>query len=88
VISVEIEELGAAEEGEEEDLDEDALAIVRNWDRYEELPGKDEVNHWDIMRDFCEAVEPSKRREQFLRAIRGRGAFRYFKDPAQESLPE
>lgn len=84
VVSVEVEELGAAEEGEEEDVDEQALAIVRNWDRYEELPGKDEVNDWEIMRDFCETVEPPKRRDRLLKAISGRGAFRYFKDLATE----
>jgi guanyl-specific ribonuclease Sa len=84
VIAVEIEELGVAEEGEEEDVAETALAIVKNWDRYEEMPGKRDVNDWEIMRDFCEAVEPPKRRDRLLRAIGGRGAFRYFKDLATE----
>lgn len=84
VITVEIEELGAAEDGEEEDVDEDALAIVKDGDRYEELPGKRDVNDWEIMEEFCESVESPKRRERLLRAISGRGAFRYFKDLAQE----
>jgi hypothetical protein len=84
VIQVAIEDLGAAEEGEEEDVDDAALAIVRNWDRYAQLPEKHEVNKWEIMREFCETVEPPKRREQLLRAIHGRGAFRYFKDMARE----
>jgi hypothetical protein len=32
------------------------------------------------MRDFCEAIEDGRLREQLLTAIHGRGAFRYFKD--------
>jgi hypothetical protein len=84
VISVAIADLGAAEEGEEEDVDDAALTIVRNWDGYAQLPEKDEVNKWEIMREFCETVEPPERRAQLLRAIHGRGAFRYFKDLARE----
>jgi hypothetical protein len=57
---------------------------VKNWDRYEEIPGKRDVNDWEIMREFCEMVEPPKRRDRMLRAISGRGAFRYFKDLATE----
>jgi hypothetical protein len=84
VITVETEDLGFAEEGEEEDADETALAIVKNWDRYEELPEKRDVNDWEIMQEFCESVEPPKHRDRLLRAIQGRGAFRYFKDLATE----
>jgi hypothetical protein len=84
VIPVAIADLGAAEEGEEEDVDEDALAIVKDWDRYEELPGKRDVNDWEIMREFCETVEPPKRRQELLGAIHGRGAFAHFKGLATE----
>lgn len=52
--------------------------------RYARLPGEREVNSWEIMREFCEQVEPAKRRDRLLAAIHGRGAFRYFKDLATE----
>src|ERR1700677_3884593 len=84
VFSVDSEGLGIAEEGEEEDVDEKALAIVKDWDRYEELPGKREVNDWEIMEEFCESVQSPKRRDRLLRAISGSGAVRYFRDLVEE----
>ena len=45
-----------------------------------ELPDQFEINSYEIMRRFCLSVEPPDRRDQLLDAIRGRGAFRRFKD--------
>lgn len=45
-----------------------------------ELPGRFEVNEYRIMERFCLSVESAERRDQLLDAIRGRGAFRRFKD--------
>ncbi len=44
------------------------------------LPGKFEINEWEIMRDFAQSQTDQKAAEDLLRAIHGRGAFRYFED--------
>ena len=44
------------------------------------LPGKFEINEWEIMRDFAQSQTDQEVAENLLRAIHGRGAFRYFKD--------
>lgn len=84
VITVSLDDLRAAEEVDEEDADEKCLAIVIDPGRYAWLPRKDEVNDWEIMEEFCEAVESPKQRERLLRAIRGSGAFGHFKDLASD----
>lgn len=90
VITVSLDDLHAAEEEDEEEEDDEdeeddpAVAIARDPGRYAWLPSKYEVNSWEIMREFCEMVEPPKRRDRLLSAIHGRGAFRYFKDLATE----
>jgi len=48
--------------------------------RFLPLPGRDEINEWDMMRDFAEGQENEDHAEALCRAIQGRGAFRYFKD--------
>jgi uncharacterized protein UPF0158 len=83
-ITVEIEDLHDAEVVDDEDADETALAIVKDPGRYAWLPRKYEVNDWEIMREFCETVEPPKRRQELLGAIRGRGAFGHFNDLATD----
>ncbi|HEY2956071.1 MAG TPA: UPF0158 family protein [Candidatus Eisenbacteria bacterium] len=45
-----------------------------------ELPDKFEINEYGIIERFCHQAEPGEAREALLRAIAGRGAFRYFKD--------
>ena len=44
------------------------------------LPDKFHVHEWSIMNDFSHSIADDDVREQLLRAIHGRGAFRYFKD--------
>jgi Uncharacterised protein family (UPF0158) len=44
------------------------------------LPTKFEIHEYAIMEEFCWSVEDPSLREELLNAIRGRGAFRYFKD--------
>jgi hypothetical protein len=76
------------EEDESEDPEDDELSDARNLfldpQRFEELPDKFEVNDWEIMREFCESVRSESKRERLLNAIHGRGAFRYFKDLAEQ----
>lgn len=46
------------------------------------LPSQWDVHDYEIMEEFCYSVEDDDHREQLLRAIRGKGAFRYFRDTA------
>lgn len=46
------------------------------------LPSQWDIHDYEIMEEFCHSVEDEDHREQLLRAIRGRGAFRYFRDTA------
>ncbi|MFJ5763155.1 UPF0158 family protein [Neobacillus sp. NPDC093182] len=57
-----------------------AIDVVENFENYIELPTKYEVNDYEIMENFCLAVSDQRKRESLLRAIRGKGAFRRFKD--------
>lgn len=47
---------------------------------YLALPSQWEINEYRIVERFCHAVAAEDHQEELLRAIRGRGAFRYFKD--------
>jgi hypothetical protein len=49
-------------------------------DDYRELPSKFEIHEYAIMEKFCYTVEDDELHERLLNGIRGRGAFRYFKD--------
>jgi hypothetical protein len=49
-------------------------------DRYVELPTCWDVDEWQIMEAFSYSLTDEDTRAHCLRAIRGRGAFRYFRD--------
>jgi len=82
------EVLGIAEDGGtiddvlewQEDQFEVAEARLADWDRFEKLPTKHDIHEWEIMREFAESVEPERLSDELQNAIRGAGAFRYFKD--------
>jgi hypothetical protein len=57
-----------------------AIDVVENFENYIELPTKYEVNEYEIMENFCLAVDDQRKQESLLRAIKGKGAFRKFKD--------
>jgi hypothetical protein len=57
-----------------------AMDVVENFENYIELPTKYEVNEYEIMEFFCLTVSDQRRQESLLRAIKGKGAFRRFKD--------
>jgi len=87
VVSVTTEELQAAEEDEPlEDFPEwqhDALRIARDiveTDHYLPLPDRFEINEYHIMERLCASVEDADIRDDLCDAVRGRGAFRRFKD--------
>ena len=81
------EELRAAEEGDPIDDFPDwqqqgieiAEQIIRD-DNYIMLPSKFEVHEYAIMEEFCYSVADSNVSDALQIAIRGKGAFRRFKD--------
>jgi hypothetical protein len=81
------EELGAAEEGENiEDFPEWQQEMIQKasevllTDNYRELPSKFDIHEYSIMERFCYTVKDDELSRRLLNSIRGRGAFRYFKD--------
>lgn len=88
IVLISSEDLRAAEDEEPfEDLPEweqenrmVANDVVENFDKYIELPTKYEVNEYEIMENFCLSVSDDRKQKSLLRAIKGKGAFRRFKD--------
>lgn len=56
------------------------LREVEESDDWLAPPSKFDIHEYSIMERFCYSVQNPEQREQLLNAIRGRGAFRYFKD--------
>ena len=90
VVSVTTEELRAAEEDAPlDDFPEwqhDAMRIARDiveTDHYLPLPDRFEMHEYSIMERFCLSVDDDDLRDDLCDAIRGRGAFRRFKDRVQ-----
>jgi hypothetical protein len=90
IVTVESSLLSAIEEGDEEELDlaeweEKDLEIARaiaSDDGKRFLPGPDKFDFHEYrqMERFIGSLDDEKAADQLWRAIRGRGAFRYFKD--------
>jgi uncharacterized protein UPF0158 len=87
VVSITDEELHAAEnDAPLEDFPEwqhDAIRIageILETDSYLPLPDRFEINEYCIMERFCLSVDDEDIRDDLCNTIRGRGAFRYFKD--------
>ena len=57
-----------------------AKDVMNNPEDYISLPSKYDINDYDIMRRFCASVEDEKKSNYLLYAIRGKGAFRRFKN--------
>lgn len=53
-------------------------------DAYLELPTQFDIHEYRIMERFCLSVDDDERRDNLCNAIRGRGAFRRFKDRIHE----
>lgn len=94
VVSLSVEVLSIAEESEEDEdfsdypewqQDElkEALNVVVNWEDYVELPDKFDIDEYSIMEEFCDYVSNSQMGDALRHSIRGRGAFRKFKDTIQ-----
>ncbi|MBK7893943.1 MAG: hypothetical protein IPJ90_03445 [Anaerolineaceae bacterium] len=90
-VTLSTEELSAAEEGKDlENFPEWQREVIQQADEvlfssdYRELPTKFEIHEYKIMESFCYSVEDEALRRRLLNGIRGRGAFRYFKDVIYE----
>ena len=59
-------------EDDEEDFDDDLIA----------LPDQYDIHEYKMMQDFIETIEDVKTYNLLASAIRGKGAFRHFKDTA------
>lgn len=87
LVTLSNEEISAAEEDDnideypewQQDMIIKAKEVI-NSDDYLPLPSKFDINEYHIMEDFCCSVVDHKIREVLLDKIRGRGAFRRFKD--------
>src|SRR2546429_8607501 len=87
VVAITDEELRAAEHGAPlEDFpawQHDAIRIageIIETEHYLPLPDRFEINEYHIMERFCLSVDDDDLRDDLCDAIRGRGAFRRFKD--------
>ncbi|KQU19447.1 hypothetical protein ASG65_23910 [Bacillus sp. Leaf13] len=54
--------------------------VVENFENYIELPTKYDVNEYEMMEDFCLTVSDLRKQNSLLLEIKGKGAFRKFKD--------
>ena len=90
VVGITDEELRAAEnDAPLEDFpgwQHDATRIageILETDHYLPLPDRFEINEYSIMERFCLSMDDDDLRDDLCAAIRGRGAFRRFKDRVQ-----
>lgn len=91
VVFIEDEYLRKAEEEEPDDRNgligeemELAYDIIENEDNYHSLPTSFDINEYRMMENFCFTVANKEKRNILLRAIKGKGAFRRFKDTAMD----
>jgi hypothetical protein len=93
IVTLESSMLSAMEEGDEEEFDladweEEELEIARaivDDDGKRFLPGPDrfDFHEYRQMERFVNSLDNARAADQLWRAIKGRGAFRYFKDTIQ-----
>ena len=90
VVYITMEELRVAEENNPledfPDWQHDAIRIageILETDHYLPLPDRFEINEYRMMERFCLSVEETDIQGDLCDAIRGRGAFRRFKDRVQ-----
>ena len=85
------DELGAAEEGDDlTDYPDWQQEMIRkageviSTDDYRQLPSQFDIHEYAIMERFCYTVEDDELSDLLLNSIRGRGAFRRFKNTIYE----
>lgn len=62
---------------ENSELEED---IEENFEGYIRLPGQYEIDEYSVMEEFIENLPEGRKQYELADAIRGKGAFRRFKD--------
>lgn len=89
-----LDKLEGAEEGDLDDYDKQLLVLKRTIEeeggiseRFVELPGQDSREGYRDMEDFIATVRSRSLRDRLERAIRGRGAFRAFRDNLADHPP-
>lgn len=88
VITVSDEHARMAEEGEsfdhlpewQQEEIKTAIDTFENYENYKGLPTKYDINEYQIMESFSYELNNQRHKEALLDEIRGRGAFRRFKD--------
>ena len=60
--------------------EEDEANIEENSDNYILLPTQYDINEYSIMEDFIDEIDNNEIKSELYDAIRGKGAFRRFKD--------
>jgi len=61
-----------------------AMDIVENEENYVALPSPFYINEYEMMEDFCYQLSDQGQSDTLLDAIRGKGAFRRFKDEVND----
>lgn len=83
IITIRDEALAAAENDDDESVTPEELAdaqqILSAEDEYLALPDRFEIDEYRMMERFAHGLGAAER-DAALRALKGRGAFRYFKD--------
>jgi hypothetical protein len=91
VVSVEAWMISTLEDGEDEDPDDLADWQKKEYETAGEIvdddgsrflppPDKYEFHEYRVMEEFISSIDDDEAADQLWRAIKGRGAFRYFKD--------
>lgn len=90
IVTASLEGLEIAEDGEDnhsnkylkwdEEFVDNAFDVVENWENYVELPSEYDIDEYNIMEEFCLAIKNESISNTLSNSIRGKGAFRRFKD--------
>jgi hypothetical protein len=94
LVSVDRDVMSGVEEADEErlgrvpDWQKEEVEIARailddSGDRFIDAPDRFDFNEYKYMESFIETAQDPSDAEELGRAIRGKGAFRYFKDTAE-----
>lgn len=84
VLTLSDEAFRAAEDDDEERVEPEELADARSVlaaaEEYLALPDRFDVDEYHMMERFASGLDDADARNETMTALRGRGAFRYFKD--------
>ncbi|MBW2015173.1 MAG: hypothetical protein JRI69_15615 [Deltaproteobacteria bacterium] len=64
----------------EQDAIQVAIDVLESEEDYILLPSQFDVHEYEIIEEFCISLDDEKLKDKMYRSIKGRGAFRRFKD--------